>query len=623
MIEAEWGTAAGATVTVRGVRFVVWATSADTVDVELSGGSAGNTRFVGLEQGAGDLWSGEVDGVKAGDRYRFRLDGTHSYPDPYSRFQPDGVHGPSEVVDPDAFCWTDTGWSGLNAENLAIYELHVGTYTTAGTFSALAEELAEIKRLGVNAIELMPVAQASGKRNWGYDGVNLFAPSHSYGEPNDLRRLVDTAYLHGLGVILDVVYNHFGPEGNYVPAFSDHYFSSKHQTVWGDGLNWDGPDSASVRRFAIDNAAAWISEYHIDGLRLDATHAIVDDSAIHIVSELASQARAVAAQAGRQIVVIAEEGNHEIARTRPIVDGGDGLDAIWADDFHHEVRVALTNAHENYYANYEGSTVSIEQTVNSGLVLTERQAGSTPIADRDPASAFVFCIQNHDQIGNRPFGDRLHHDINPQRYAVASTILLTSPETPLLFMGQEFAASSPFLYFTDHPDELGKLVTEGRRAEFAGFPAFADEHLRETIPDPQAESTFLASKLKLRERTLHGGIHELYRELLLLRKNDAVLSHNERSHTRASALTAQIVAIHRWWGNEQRIMLANLGHALNLSMPQAEGLTPLGRHPWSMIFTTSDPRFGGAGESPSTTGFGSGKTIHLPARTAAIWRIER
>lgn len=621
MIEAEWRTGAGATVTKGGVRFVVWATSAATVDVGLIGDD--ETRFVGLERGAGDLWSGEVDGVKAGDRYRFRLDGRDSYPDPYSRFQPEGVHGPSEVVDPAAFAWTDTGWTGLTAENLAIYELHIGTYTAAGTFEALAGELAEIKRLGVNAIELMPVAQASGERNWGYDGVNLFAPSHPYGRPDDLRRLVDTAHRLGLGVILDVVYNHFGPEGNYVPAFSDHYFSSKHQTAWGDGLNWDGPGSESVRRFAVDNAASWIAEYHIDGLRLDATHAIVDDSPIHVVSELTSQARAVAALEGRDIVVIAEEGNHEIARTRPVADGGDGLDAIWADDFHHEVRVALTNAHENYYANYEGSTVSIEQTLNSGLVLTEHQAGSTPIADREPASAFVFCIQNHDQVGNRPFGDRLHHDINLQRYAVASTILLTSPETPLLFMGQEFAASTPFLYFTDHPDKLGKLVTEGRRAEFAGFPAFADEHLRETIPDPQAESTFLASTLNLQERTLHGGIYELYRELLLLRQSDAVLIHNERSHTRASALTAQIVAIHRWWGNEQRIMLANLGHAVDLYMPHVAALVPVGAHPWSLIFSTSDARFGGMGDLPSTTGFGSRKTVHLPARTAAIWSIER
>ena len=491
-----------------------------------------------------------------------------------------------------------------------------------GTFAALADELSELKRLGINAIELMPLAQAPGARNWGYDGVDLFAPSNVYGRPDDLRRLVDAAHQLGLGVILDVVYNHLGPEGNYLSAFSPQYFSAKHQTAWGDGLNWDGEGCEFVRQFAIDNAACWVSEYHIDGLRLDAIHAIIDDSPVHIVQDLTAQARAVAARDGREIVVIAEDGNHEISDTRPVSDGGDGLDAIWADDFHHEIRVALTNAHENYYANYDGSTVSIAQAVNSGLILTDRHAHATPIDERDPASAFVFCIQNHDQIGNRPFGDRLHHDINLDRYAVASTLLLTSPETPLLFMGQEFAASTPFLYFTDHPAELGRLVTEGRRREFAGFRAFQNEHLRETIPDPQAESTFLASKLDLRERTLNGGIYALYRELLRLRREDPVLSHNDRSQTRVSALTAQIVAIHRWWGDEHRIVLANLGFAVDLEIGQLNALATIGKQLWTRIFSTAESSFGGNGVHPVDSGPGETRMVHLPARTAAIWRVE-
>ncbi|MGI8486160.1 MAG: malto-oligosyltrehalose trehalohydrolase [Thermomicrobiales bacterium] len=620
MIDSGWRIEAGAQVTSTGVRFTVWAPVATSVEVELV--EADGSRFEPIAHGEQGVWSGEISRVIAGAHYRFRIDGEGVYPDPYSRYQPEGVHGPSEVVDPSVFAWTDAEWTGLVAENLVIYEVHVGTYTKAGTFSALMDELPELKRLGINAIELMPVAQSPGARNWGYDGVNLFAPSHVYGRPEDLRRLVDAAHHLGLGVILDVVYNHLGPEGNYLSAFSPQYFSSRHQNDWGDGLNWDGDGGAFVRQFAIDNACAWISEYHLDGLRLDAVHAIIDDSPVHIVAELTAQARAVAMQAGRKIVSIAEDGNHEISDTRPVSEGGDGLDAIWADDFHHEMRVELTNAHENYYADYDGSTVSIAEAVNAGLVLTERQEGASPIQERDPASAFVFCIQNHDQIGNRPFGDRLHHDINLDRYAVASTLLLTSPETPLLFMGQEFAASTPFLYFTDHPAELGRLVTEGRRREFAGFPAFQDEHLRETIPDPQEESTFLPSKLNLNERSLNGGIYALYRELLQLRRTDPVLSHNDRSHTRASALTAQIIAIHRWWNGEHRIVFANLGFAVNLEIDQFDALASIGRQSWTRIFSTAESRFGGNGRHAEFSGTGSARVLRLPARSAAIWWVE-
>ncbi|HWV35884.1 MAG TPA: malto-oligosyltrehalose trehalohydrolase [Thermomicrobiales bacterium] len=610
----------GAQVSERGVRFAVWAPEIQKVEVEL--GSGERARRVALTRSDDGVWSGEVAGIGAGARYAYRLDGDGPFPDPYSRFQPEGVHGQSEVIDPDTFPWTDHDWRGLGAENLAIYELHVGTFTQEGTFGALVGELDELKRLGITAIELMPVAQCPGSRNWGYDGVDLFAPSAAYGRPDDLRRLVDSAHRVGLGVILDVVYNHLGPEGNYLRSFSPAYFNADHQTAWGDGLNWDGEGCAFVRQFAIDNACSWISEYHIDGLRLDATHAILDDSPRHIVGELAAQARSVAAAAGRRIVVIAEEGAHEISRTRPYGEGGDDLDAIWADDFHHEMRVALTNAHENYYAHYEGTTVGIERAINQGLELLGTHSDATPIRPDDPASAFVFCIQNHDQVGNRPFGDRLHHEINRDRYAVASTLLLACPETPLLFMGQEFAASTPFLYFTDHPEELGKLVTAGRREEFAGFPAFHDERLRETIPDPQAESTFLASKLDLAERSLNGGIYELYRELLHLRQDDPVLRHNDRSHTRATALTAQIVAIHRWWGTDQRLMLANIGQAIELRVSDIDALRMVGSRPWSLLLSTSDGRFSGSGAHPATVGFGAGRSVHLPARTAAIWAIE-
>ncbi|MGB3327729.1 MAG: malto-oligosyltrehalose trehalohydrolase [Thermomicrobiales bacterium] len=617
-----WVLALGATVTDEGVHFAVWAPARHHLDVRIEGRDGDESRDVPMTKDERGIWSVTVPGIGAGTRYRFRIDGGNAYPDPRSRYQPLGVHGPSEVIDPGAFAWADDAWPGLVREGLIIYELHVGTYTPEGTFRALIPELPELKRLGVTAVELMPVAQCPGTRNWGYDGVDLFAPSNNYGTPDDLRALVAAAHAVGLGIILDVVYNHLGPEGNYLRPFADEYFSDRHRTAWGDGMNWDGAGSESVRQFAIDNAAYWVSEYHVDGLRLDATHALVDKSGEHIVAELAENARRVAAAAGRSIVVVAEEGHHEISRTRPVSEHGDGLDAIWADDFHPEVRVALTNAHENYYAWYEGTTVGMERAINMGLERFGRHVKASPIQDSDPASAFIFCIQNHDQVGNRPFGDRLHHEINSDRYAVASTMFLTAPETPLLFMGQEFAASTPFLFFTDHPEELGKLVTQGRREEFSGFRALHDPVLRETIPDPQAESTFLASRLDLTERALHTGIYELYRELLALRVEDEVLRHNERTHTRATALTAELVGIHRWWGNEHRLVLANLGPAVDLPVFANPALAAVRARPWQRIFSTAEPRLGGNGLHPEVVRAGPNRVVHIPARTAGIWRIE-
>ena len=613
-----WAMTLGATIIDGGVRFAVWAPDRHRVEVQIADGEP---ELVPMSRDDAGVWQADVPGCNAGARYRFRLDGEDAYPDPYSRFQPDGVHGASEVVDPSAFAWSDGAWRGIGRDGLVIYELHVGTYTPQGTFRSLIPELPELKRLGVTAIELMPVAQCPGVRNWGYDGVDLFAPSNAYGTPDDLRALVDAAHAAGLGVILDVVYNHLGPEGAYLRAYSERYFSSRHRTDWGDGLNWDGEGSEFVRQFAIDNAAYWVSEFHIDGLRLDATHALIDRSGTHIVADLAATARSFAAASDRGIVIVAEEGQHEISRTRPRAEGGDGLDAIWADDFHHEMRVALTNAHENYYAWYEGTMGGLERAINQGLELFDRHIKASPIQESDPAAAFVFCIQNHDQVGNRPFGDRLNHEINGDRYAVASTVLLTAPETPLLFMGQEFSASTPFLYFTDHPEDLGRAVTQGRRDEFSGFRAFHDRTLRESIPDPQAESTFLASKLDLTERALHAGVYELYRELLALRRGDAVLRHNDRSHTRATALTAQVLAIHRWWGSEHRVVLANFGPAVNLSLASHPSLSAVCHRPWQRLFSTGEPRFGGNGRHPQVIGSGEGRSVAIPARSAGIWRI--
>lgn len=605
----------GANLTDDGAHFTVWSPEATSLDLVLAPGTADERRLPMTNDATG-FWTVLVPDAVAGTRYQFCLNAGFLTPDPYSRFQPEGVHGPSEVIDPTAFTWTDHAWPGLTAAGMVVYELHVGTMTDEGTFRSLIDQLPELKALGVTAIELMPVAQCPGRHNWGYDGVNLFAPSHTYGRPDDLRALVDAAHGLGLGVILDVVYNHLGPEGNYLGHYSPSYYSTTHETPWGAGLNWDGPHSKIVRRFAIDNACSWVTEYHMDGLRLDATHAMVDDSRPHIVQELTAAARDAAGD--RTIWVVAEDGRHEIARARAL-PRGEGLNATWADDFHHEMRVHLTNAWENYFKNYSGSTVDIAATINGGFgPVTARRAPASVVDDDDPASAFVFCLQNHDQVGNRPMGDRLHHVINQDRYAVASALFLCAPETPMLFMGQEFAASTPFLYFTDHPAELGALVTNGRRREFAGFNVFSDESLVQTIPDPQADETFLQSKLRLEERQHHAGMYALYRELLRLRRDDAVLSQHDRRASRAVAIGAEMVALHRWAGDQHRLLLANLGCAQPVDVTQHEALAALAGLPARLLLSTADPRFGGATEADPPAEL---PRLTVPARTVLLFAI--
>ncbi|MGH2561728.1 MAG: malto-oligosyltrehalose trehalohydrolase [Thermomicrobiales bacterium] len=591
----------GATFAGGGVHFAVWAPNARLLEVVVE--TQGRSSIYPLERGADSIHTGFVRGLDAGARYRYRLDEGQMYPDPYSRFQPEGPHGPSEVVDPSRYFWTDHDWPGITMDGLVIYECHVGTYTEAGTFEALRRELPELRRLGVHAIELMPVAEFPGCRNWGYDGVDLFTPTCNYGSPGDLRDLVNAAHREGLGVILDVVYNHLGPDGNYLRAFSDDYFTDRHQTPWGDAINFDGQHNEWVRRFVIDNARRWIEEYHVDGLRLDAPDTIVDESPTHILAELADTVRAATT---RNVVLIAENDTRSIQSR---ATGGFGLDAIWADDFHHELRVLLTNAHEMHYADYAGSMEQIALAIEHGF--PDRRPSA-------PASNFVLCLQNHDQVGNRPFGERIHHEINLEQYAVVSTLLLFVPETVLLFMGQEFAASTPFLFFSDHDAALGPLITEGRRQEFAGYRAFADEAWRNAIPDPQSASTFLDSKLELRERRRNRGVYDLYRTLLALRRDDPVLAVNDRHTTRASALGARAIAVHRWWGDEHRLLIANVGSAFTRSMTGIAQLTGAPSAGWRIRFSTSQRRYGGSGARPRLHGRGGDRTIEVPARSAVI-----
>ncbi len=622
---STWTMELGATLVDHGVEFSVWAPNATLVEVAIEPGPDHIDGMFPLTRGTDGMHCGLVSGVGAGARYRYRLDGGDAFPDPCSRFQPDGPHGPSEVVDPNAYVWGDDAWPGLTPDAVVIYECHIGTYTPEGTYDALIAQLPELKRLGVTAIELMPVAECPGRWNWGYDGVCLFAPSHNYGRPEDLKRLVDAAHRRGLGVLLDVVYNHLGPDGNYLGVFATEYFTDRHKTLWGDAINYDGPGSEHVREFMIANACYWLSEYHFDGLRMDATDAIVDDSPVHILAELTTTARASVAP--KPVVLYAEEARNEVRTIRAVDQGGYGVDGVWADDLHHEIRVFLTGSRGNYLDNYEGSTADIARTLNEGFLYqgqVEKTTGKprgTVVTD-EPATTFLVNIQNHDQVGNRAYGERLHHEIDHDRYHVASALLLFSPFTPVLFMGQEFAASASFMFFTDHEPELGKLVTEGRREEFKGFPAFSNPLLRESIPDPQADETFARSKLNLAERGINVGTYDLYRELLRLRRTDPVLVERDRTRTKADAIGAQVVTVARWVGDEYRLLVANFGPSTGIPLADHPTLAALPGEKWRLLLTTSERRFRGGNDRCGLTGQGERRRLEMPARTAAVFAFQ-
>jgi maltooligosyltrehalose trehalohydrolase len=600
-----------------GVRFRVWAPGARELTLTLESGAAAGTRLMPRdEDGVHDLI---VDGARPGDRYHYRIDGGDPRPDPASRFQPEGVHGPSEVIDPSAFRWQHR-WRGRAVTDLVIYELHVGTFSPEGTFDGARARLRALRDLGVTAIELMPVADFAGERNWGYDGVCLFAPSRAYGRPDDLRRLVDEAHGFGLSVLLDVVYNHLGPEGAYLPEFNPGHFTERHETPWGRGINVDGPGAAMVRRFIVENAVHWIQEYRVDGLRLDATHAIIDDSPVHIVAELAAAARAVAAH---PIIVHAEDHRNLALMVEPVASGGWGLDAVWADDFHHVVRRLLAGDAHGYYADFAGTTGELARTLEEGWLFTGQlspnmgERRGTP-ARHLPMLRSVICIQNHDQIGNRAAGGRLHHAIPPERWRAASALLLTAPMTPLLFMGQEWAASAPFQYFTDLEPGLGRLVTAGRRREFAGFPEFNDPSARERIPDPQSRGTFERSRLDWSERSApgHAEVLALSTRLLALRLEFPALGASVETRARAIAADDDTVVLER---GEGFWIIARLRGAGTVDLARAAG-EPLARGDWAIILTTEEPQFAPDPHAPSIAWNPEGPAITFHRAGAIIVR---
>jgi maltooligosyltrehalose trehalohydrolase len=585
----RWALERGASVREDGaVRFEVWAPHARTVAVTLP--DSGN-RTVPLEEAGRGVFTAVVTDIGPGTAYRYRLDGTHDYADPVSRSQPGGVHGPSCVVDRREFRWTDVGWGGREMPDLILYELHVGTFTPAGTFAAAALRLPALRELGITAIELMPVAEFPGARNWGYDGVHLYAPASPYGGPEGLQHFVDAAHAADLAVVLDVVYNHLGPEGNTLAAFGP-YFTERYHTPWGPAFNFDGPGSDEVRRYMIDNARYWITEYHVDGLRLDAIHGILDQRAIHVVQELAEAVHDLGQHLGRSVLVIAESDFNDPRVVRSPERGGYGCDAQWCDDFHHAVHVALTGERAGYYADF-GGVEPVAKALRDRFVL---DGGYSSFRDRHhgapatdvSADHFVVAIQTHDQVGNRGRGERLSSLIPFEAQKLAATLLLLSPYVPLLFMGEEYGETQPFLYFTSHGDPaLATAVREGRRREFESFD------WSDTVPDPQAPATFDRSRLSWRwaDDPRRAALRTLYHDLLTLRHGEPALRPGQASvrvtmDSRACWVAAELAAPH----TRRLVSTFNLsGCRVTVPLPVLEG-------DWRPLLSTEAPAYLGQGQ---------------------------
>ena len=499
--------------------FRVWAPRAQRVHLAL-----GDRRIAMSAEPRGS-WVVDVPRAHAGLDYGFALDDGEVLPDPRSPWQPAGVHGPSRLVDHRAFRWTDEAWRPAPLSSAVIYELHVGTFTPGGTFDAAIERLGHLVGLGVSHVELMPVAQFPGQRGWGYDGVDLFAPHAAYGGPDGLKRLVDACHARGLAVILDVVYNHLGPSGNYLGRFAQ-YFTSRYGTPWGEAINFDGAGSDAVRRFVLDNARQWLADYHVDGLRVDAVHAMFDRSAFPILEELASEVRALEAERGRPAILIAENDLNDPRIVRAPAAGGYGFDAQWNEDFHHALHAVLTGERMGYYGDF-GALGDVTTALTQGFVYAGRHSAYRGRRHGRPATgvgghAFIGCLQNHDQVGNRACGDRLSQLVSAGRLRIGAALVLTAPFVPMLFQGEEWGATTPFLYFTDHEEpELGRAVSEGRRREFAAFGWDPSQ-----IPDPQSPATYEASKLDWSEphRAPHAAMLAWHRQLIGLRRRCPDLS---------------------------------------------------------------------------------------------------
>jgi maltooligosyltrehalose trehalohydrolase len=583
-------------------RFLVYAPKAGKVEVRLL---SPRERTVALERDERGYHHGLGEDVPPGTLYLYRMDGEKERPDPASRFQPRGVHGPSQVVDRDAFPWEAGEWTGLPLDSYILYEIHVGTFTHEGTFDAVIPRLDDLRELGITAIELMPVAQFPGSRNWGYDGVYPFAVQDSYGGPEGLKKLVNACHRREMAVILDVVYNHLGPEGNYLGDFGP-YFTDRYRTPWGEALNFDGPDSDEVRRYFLENALCWLTEFRMDALRLDAIHGIMDASAYPFLAELADAVRGLAERTERKVYLIPESDLNDARVITPKEQGGLGLSAQWNDDFHHALHVLLTGEKNGYYGDF-GSVGHLARAYAEGFVYSgryspyrRRRHGNSSL--HTAARQLVVFAQNHDQVGNRMRGERLSVLASFEALKLAAGVVLLSPFLPLLFMGEEYGETAPFLYFISHADgNLIEAVRKGRKEEFTAF------RWKGEIPDPQDEATFLASRIdyRLREGGHHRTLLECYRELLLLRKDHPVLSRLSKEDMEVAAReTGKVLFVRRWRGSGQIATAFHFGSApVSLSLP-----FPPGR--WERLMDSSDGRWGGPG-SPAPESLRSHGTATL------------
>jgi maltooligosyltrehalose trehalohydrolase len=588
----------------------VWAPKRKTVEFVEEGGKG-----TPLTSEGNGYFSGAVAGVKAGARYRFRLDGKDAFPDPASRFQPDGPHGPSEVVDPTRFRWTDRDWKGVKIDGQVVSEIHIGTFTSRGTFRSAIEKLDHFVDVGITCIEVMPVNEFGGAFGWGYDGVNWFAPTHHYGTPDDVRAFVDAAHARGLAVILDVVYNHLGPDGNYLPQFSDTYMT-KQATEWGEAINYDGEGSSGVRELAIQNAGYWISEFHFDGLRLDATQNIYDKSQSHLIAELTARAREAAGN--RSIIVIAE---NEPQNVRLVTDYG--LDALWNDDFHHTAFVAMTGNNEAYLSGYRGRPQEFVSSAKYGFLYqgqyypwqkNRRGSSSLSLAPKH----FVSFLESHDQVSNLAHSMRMHQLANPKMCRALKGLLLLSPQTPMMFQGEEFSSTSPFPFFAGHSGDLAKAVLKGRAEFLEQFPGVAASG-RRTVRDPADRKTMEMCRLDWNERDENEASLRLHRDLIAIRKTDPVIS--EQSGAATGELDGAVIDDHafvlRYFSPEHgdRLLVVNLGIGLTLHPAPEPLLAPLAGHRWKMKWSSECVEYGGYGTPPLDA---EGAGFVIPAQCAVL-----
>jgi maltooligosyltrehalose trehalohydrolase len=609
-----------------GVHFRVWAPRRSQVKVALEGGPGGGARerpvMVELDAEDDGYHSVSVPEGGPGTLYRFQLAGK-LYPDPVSRFQPEGPEGPSQVIAPSAFPWTDSQWRGVELRGQVLYEMHIGTFTKEGTWRSAMRELPALAELGVTSVELMPVAEFAGRFGWGYDGVDLFAPYHHYGSPDDMRRFVDRAHGLGIGVLLDVVYNHFGAVGDFTGEYSSHYRATRNDNAWGGGINFDDKHSGPVREFFLTNAAYWIDEFHLDGLRIDATQEIHDASTESILTALTRQVRVSAR--GRATLVIAENEPQESRLARDEHEGGSGFDALWNDDFHHVAMCILTGRGEGYYADYRGTPQELISCAKRGYLyqgqrnLRQGKARGLPTVGLTPET-FVTYLQNHDQVGNSLRGERVHLLTSPALYRAMTAVWLLAPGTPMFFQGQEFAASTPFTYFSDTRRDLADEVRKRRLDFLDQFPSLALPGSQILIPDPFDPGNFDRAKLDDGERRRRPEIVALHRDLLNLRRADPVFREQGAGGLDGAVLAERAFVIRHFSPRgDDRILVVNLGDDLLYAPVTDPLLAPSECHRWRMIWSSEDPRYGGHGTPDPETDAG----WRLPGRSAIVLAGER